>query len=259
MRQFFLRAAALMAVLMLLCTCALAQPRYPDHKGSITDAAAVLSKDTLDDLSELSRKLDDEDTLELHIATVDFLDGVSLSEYGQGLRTHWRLDSDDLLLLMAVGEDKFGFFPGDKVSRELPSTLLDKLLSTHFSAAFLRQEYDSAIAALMPALVTEINKGYDKNISIGGLFGVQESFSMPDWFTREILTIDDPEPDLRQRVTHEDEDTGLSLGKVILTVFLLMVIFGNRGRRRRSCMGCGCAPFSSILAALGLWKLWDDR
>ena len=48
-------------------------------------------------------------------------------------------------------------------------------------------------------------------------------------------------------------------GKVILTVFLLMVIFGNHGRRRRSCMGCGCAPFSSILAALGLWKLWDKR
>ena len=56
----------------------------------------------------------------------------------------------------------------------------------------------------------------------------------------------------------------MSLGKVILTVFLLMIIFGNRGHRRgrgrrddrRGC-GCGCMPFSSILAALGLWKLWD--
>lgn len=259
MRRILLRAAALAAVLMLLCACAFAQPRYPDKKGNMTDAAAVLSKDTLDDLAQLAKELSEEDTLDLYVATVDFLDGESLSAYGKGLREHWKLDSKDLLLLMAVGEDKFGFFPGDKVSRELPSTVLEKLLSTHFSAPFLRQEYDSAVSALMPALVTEINKAYNEHISIGGLFGVQESFSMPDWFTREILTIDEPEPDLRQRVTHEDEDTGLSLGKVILTVFLLMVIFGNRGRRRRSCMGCGCAPFSSILAALGLWRLWDER
>lgn len=259
MRQYFLRAAALAAVLMLVCACAFAQPRYPDKRGSITDAAAVLSKDTLDDLAELAEELSEEDTLDLYVATVDFLDGASLSAYGKGLREHWKLNGDDLLLLMAVGEDKFGFFPGEKVSRELPASVLDKLLSTHFSAPFLRQEYDGAIAALMPALAAEVSKAYDEDISIGGLFGVQESFAMPDWFTREILTIPEQEPDLRERVTHEDENTGLSLGKVILTVFLLMIIFGNRGRRRRSCMGCGCAPFSSILAALGLWKLWDDR
>ena len=259
MRQFFLRAAALAAVLMLLCACAFAQPRYPDKKGSMTDAAAVLSKDTLDDLSELTKELSEEDTVDLYVATVDFLDGETLSHYGKGLREHWKLDGDDLLLLMAVVEDKFGFFPGEKVSRELPASVLDKLLSAYFSAPFLRQEYDSAVAALMPALVAEVNKAYDEDISIGGLFGVQESFTMPDWFTRDILSAPDPEPDLRQRVTHEDEDTGLSLGKVILTVFLLMIIFGNRGRRRRSCMGCGCAPFSSILAGLGLWKLWDER
>jgi len=45
-------------------------------------------------------------------------------------------------------------------------------------------------------------------------------------------------------------------------VFLLMVIFGGDRRRRRGCgcFGCGCAPFSSLLAGLGLWKLWgDDR
>ena len=63
------------------------------------------------------------------------------------------------------------------------------------------------------------------------------------------------------RVTREDKSTGFSLGKVLLTIFLLMVIFGNhqgrRGRRGRNGCGCGCAPFSSILAALGLWKLWD--
>jgi len=258
MRRFFLCAALLMAALLLF-SCALAQPRYPDQKGPVTDAAAVLSRDTLNDLTDFAQALSEEDTLDLYVATVDFLDGASLIAYGSGLREHWKLDRDDLLLLMAVGEDKFGFFPGDKVSRELPASVLDKLLSAYFSAPFLRQEYDSAIAALMPALAEEINKRYDEHISVSGLFGVAESFAMPDWFTREILTLPEPEPDLRQRVTQEDEDTGLSLGKVILTVFLLMIIFGNHNRRRRGCMGCGCAPLSSILAALGLWKLWDDR
>lgn len=261
MQKILCRLAALFFALMFLFSCALAQPRYPDRKGVVTDAAAVLSKATLDDMTEVIRELSDEDTVDLCLATVDFLDGASLASYGDELREAWKMDKDDLLLLMAVGEDKFAFFPGKDVHKHLSASVLDKLLSANFAAPFLRQEYDSAIAALMPALVKEINKSYDKDISLDGLFGVQESRPMPDWFTREILTIREEEPDLRHRVTQEDEDTGLSLGKVILTVVLLMIIFGNHDKRRRGCgcSGCGCAPFSSLLAALGLWKLWDDK
>ena len=67
---------------------------------------------------------------------------------------------------------------------------------------------------------------------------------------------------IRERIVREDQSSGISFGKVILTVFFLMIIFGGENRRRNSgcgCSGCGCAPFSSILASLGLWKLWGRK
>ena len=48
--------------------------------------------------------------MRLYLATVDFLDGATLAEYGAGLRDKWDLGEKDLLLLMAAGEDTFGFF-----------------------------------------------------------------------------------------------------------------------------------------------------
>ena len=108
-------------------------------------------------------------------------------------------------------------------------------------------------------------KCYGETISTAGLFGQAqevEQLTAQQWLERQVAqaTAAPRQESLRDRVTQEDEDSGISFGKVVLTVFLLMVIFGGDRRRRRGCgcSGCGCAPFSSLLAGLGLWKLWGD-
>jgi len=80
---------------------------------------------------------------------------------------------------------------------------------------------------------------------------------MADWLTRRVETEKRVE---RQTVKLQDDESGISLGKALLTIFLLMVIFGNSGKRRnrRGC-GCGCMPFSSLLAGIGLWNLWGKK
>lgn len=247
----------LVALLCLPLVSALADPRYPGSQGAVTDAAAVLSPSTVQDLRELAEEFDD--ILELYVVTVDFLDGATLSSYAAGLRGQWDLDDNALLLLMAVGEDKFGFFGSQYVNEHLAATVQQKLLSTSFEAPFLRQDYDGAIAALMPALAQEIGKAWHEEIDISGLFGTasQTSFSTEnDWLDRAVDYVSRYE----QHIEHAREnviDTGFSVGKVILTVILLLIIFGNRGKRRdRNGCGCGCMPFSSLLAGWGLWKLW---
>ena len=266
------RFLSLLVAMLVLCAClpACAAPRYPERQGGTTDAAAVLSQSTLRDLATYAQRLKDEVDIDLFVVTVDFLDGETLSSYGEGLFAQWRLDDDSLLLLLAVGEDKFATFSGKDVTRRLSRQVQDKLLSTSLEGPFLRQAYDEAIASFIPALTQEINKAFDADVSVGGLFGQagSESLSVEEWadeWARRWNAAHDEEPapdSVGDRVTREDKSTGFSLGKVLLTVFLLMVIFGNfsdrRGRhgRHRGC-GCGCAPFSSILAALGLWKLWD--
>lgn len=58
-------------------------------------------------------------------------------------------------------------------------------------------------------------------------------------------------PDLQARLTDlldDHVDTTLSLGKVFLTVILLLIIFGKRGKKGVS--------LGKLLAGFGLFKLW---
>lgn len=260
---------AILLALLLLGSAALAEPRYPTRQDHVTDAAAVLSQSTVKDLASFADEVDDETSMDFYLATVDFLDGATLAEYAEGLRAKWRLGDDDLLLLLAVGEDKFGSFGGEDVNRKLSPQVQDKLLSAYLEGPFLQQRYDEAIALYIPALTAEINKAFNENIRLTGLFGQTEpTQTLEDWAEDWMQRMTDASEKVRtnvqvrtglERVTQEDKDTGFSLGKVILTIFLLMVIFGKKNRYGRSGCGCGCAPFSRLLAALGLWKLWDNN
>ena len=256
----------LLLAMLLLYSTALAEPRYPNKLGEVTDAAAVLSQSTVKDLMKFAIEVDDETSIDFYVVTVDFLDGETIVDYAAGLRDKWNLHGNDLLLI-AVGEDKFGTFGGEGFDRKVSPQVQEKLLNTHFAQPFLAQHYDEAIAQYIPALTSELNKAYDENIKLHGLFGRTEAPVVnwaEEWSQRWADANVKVNADAKvktglERVTQEDKDTGFSLGKVILTVFLLMVIFGKKDRRGRRGCGCGCAPFSSILAALGLWKLWDNE
>ena len=268
------KSFAFLLALTLLLTLPLAAParaaitpRYPDRAQQVCDSAAVLSPDTVADVRTLNERLDDADAdVTVYLVTVDFLDGADAATYAAGLFDAWHLHDDDLLLLLAAGEDAWAVLPGADVP--LSAAALNRLLYAEFEGPFLEQRYDEAICALMPALCAELSKTADEPVSTAGLFHqseepTEDSVSDPlsDWAERFAAAYAAPAPAKhRAEVPVDDDDSGVSLGKVVLTVLLLMVIFGNRRKRyyhgRR---GCGCMPFSSLLAALGIWKLWDRR
>ena len=259
-------ALAMTCLLSLWSCTALAAPRYPAQTGDAADAALLLSAQTLADWKQLAEKVRDATGVRLYLATVDFLDGETLADYGQGLRERWDLGKKDLLLLMAAGEDRFGFFGGEKVNERFSPAAQEKLLSTAFQAEFLAQSYDAALASLGPALARELGKCYGETIRTAGLFGQSESagvLTTQDWIERQIVRRESekPQESLSERMVQEDHNSGMSFGKVFLTVVLLLMIFGGSRRQRRGgcgCSGCGCMPFSSLLGWLGLWKLWGD-
>lgn len=247
--------------LCLTCCTVLAEPRYPAQQDTVTDAAAVLSADTARDLKEAADRLAKATDVHLTIALVDFLDGSTITAYGEGLRTHWQLGNDDVLLLLAVGEDQFGLYGGRNFNNKISVSTQQKLLTSYLQTPFMAQDYDGALRAFVPALITECSKAFGESINLSGLLGTPETtaepFDVESWLQRRFEQSN--QTNTAHRVTDEDEDTGVSLGKIILTLFLLSVIFGKRNRRgrRHGRHGCGCMPFSSLLAALGLWKLWD--
>ena len=242
----------LLACVMLL-SCALAAPRFPQKGGSAVDNAAVLSQQTVEDVKKLHELVKKETKIELHLVTVDFLDGESIDKYAEGLMHAWDLDDDAMLLLLAVGEDKFTAWAGKDV--KVSSAVRQKVMASALSVPFLAQEYDEAVRSLMPALVTEINKAYGTRIDLNGLFGVQNTAPTVDWLQRALEETEERsrrmQENMERRIQREqDEDDGISLGKIILTFIFLSMIFGKKGRRG----GCGCAPFAGLF---GLWKLWD--
>lgn len=264
---FLLALTLLLALLPAAPACAAITPRYPDRAQQVCDSAAVLSSDTVADVRTLNERLDDADAdVTIYLVTVDFLDGADAAAYAAGLFEAWNLHDDDLLLLLAVGEDAWAVLPGADVP--LSAAALNRLLYADFEGPFLEQRYDEAVCALMPSLAEALSKTADAPVSTAGLFHQPEGQSertaadtLSDWAERFAATYAAPEPDAdRTRVQDDDDDSGIGLGKVVLTVLLLMVIFGKRRKRyyhgRR---GCGCMPFSSLLAALGIWKLWDRR
>lgn len=270
LRKRIALSLALACLMLLLSPAALAwTPRYPEQQGLICDSAAVLSAGTVSDLDAFNGQLADETGLQLAVVTVDFLDGATLDDYCDGLRAAWELPEDTALLLMAVGEDKFTL----NGTLCLESRTCAKLLSAYLEGPFLAQDYDGALRAFIPALSQELDKALDVEIDLSGLFGQEAtpSVSVDEWAESWLQRWEDEDETgdatPMERFVEEDERSGFSLGKVILTVFLLLVIFGNSGRARRQghpggcgCSGCGCAPFSSLLAGLGLWRLWGgDR
>ena len=84
-----------------------------------------------------------------------------------------------------------------------------------------------------------------------------EQLTAQQWLERQVAqaTAAPRQESLRDRVTQEDEDSGISFGKVVLTVFLLMVIFGGDRRRRRGCAGCsgGRHLFHGRTTGLSVW------
>lgn len=253
MMKHLTRLGALLCLLACLCVCAAAEPRYPDKSGETTDAAGVLSHTTLEDLRTLDNRLDNADALRLKVVTVDFLDAADADDYAAALFERWRLDDEDMLLLLAVGEDKYAVHAGEDVNRLISPGIQSKLLATCLEEPFLQQEYDAAIAAFVPALVSEINKAYGESISTNGLFGRSSSSMFADWASKLQSGAQTIEEAADSFLTREDESTGFSLAKVILTIALLMIAFGSRKKNRKG------SPFFKLLAVFGLFKLWKKR
>lgn len=113
-----LRALCLMLAALLLCGTALAEPRYPDKTADATDAALLLSADTLKDWNELATRVKSATGCSVVSGDGGLSGRRKPCGYGAGLRSKWGLDDDSLLLLMAAGEDAFGLFGGASVNKK---------------------------------------------------------------------------------------------------------------------------------------------
>lgn len=221
---------ALMAVMMLSSASA-AEPRYPDRNGVATDAAGVLSLQTLEDLHELDDRLDDADVPRLYVAVVDFLDGFSPLDYATGLFDRWRLDEDEILLLISVGDVRYIATCGEEAALVLSEDDLADLLADSFHAPFLDLRYDAAVASFATALVRRINERCGMQIHMSDLFRSAPDSLVASWAT--LLPAADSDDIMTAIQSREASASGFPLLLVGIIIVALLLIFGRSGKSRR--------------------------
>ncbi|MDD6143673.1 MAG: TPM domain-containing protein [bacterium] len=252
----------LLTLMLLVPLCALGALRMPEHRGTVTDDANVLSAQTVSDLNSYAQKLAEKADVNLHVALVHFLDGAEVQSYANTLFDLWELENDDLLLLGAAGEDSFAAVMGNDVQKVLGKTNAENLLftSSEFSSFFRTQQYDAAIAAYCTALNELVHKQTGESIRMDGLFGqaaadpIQQVQQYGSALWSDVMqSISESSQDyLAHHEREEREENGLTAGGWIVLIVLIVIMTRQSkaqrryGQRRRS----GCLTW--ILGLFGL-------
>ena len=221
------RILCLLAALLLMGCTALAEPRYPESKGVVTDSAGVLSTSVLSDLRKLDKRLDKAEVPQMVVVTVDFLDGTDVQTYAQTLFERWELDEDEMLLLVCVGEESYALVCGRQVDRLVSPATQQELLATVFHEPFMAQQYDVAVTQFVPAMVQELNKACGESVKTSDLFRKFSNGIFGNW-AFSLPGSDKEDEDIPVRVSRS---SGFSLLPVILIVGVLFLVFGRRGKK----------------------------
>lgn len=280
-----------LVVLLILAVCAAmpsaqAQPQYPENMGVVCDVADVFSSETVEDIKAFHATLLDKTGVGFYVVTVHFLDGQDIRTYAQTLFARWGLGENDLLLLMAVGEDTFYSVAGSSLVKVFAQDTQQHLLSSYLEKNFMALKYNEAIASYIPALSSVLAKQYNKTITLPERMAASQpqaqataAATATPWSESWESVLDtalDTALDSIDRVfggstsdnrqnqesvlTREDKNSGISLGSTLVLAIVLWLIFGKKSRRRDGRRnGCGCSPLGWLFAAFGLQKFFKRR
>ncbi len=272
-RVLFQLAAALLAA---VCAAAFSPAREARAQAA-QDSAAVLSETAERDLAELSSRLDKAAGVGLALVTKHFLGGAEAFEQAQKLLSQREGADGTLLVLMVIGEEKYAWAAGSAVQALLDAETVQTLLSRHFRGPYRDRDYDRAVGAFFSAAAAEIGNANGTPVETGGLFGVAAvtpspaptaapsagtlKIFDPDWLNEFLV-----KPGAGQTAARDgesgsegsEEETGMSIGSVIVLGLVLYFLFGRKGRRAVG-SGCGCGPLGWIFGAFGLTKLFRLR
>lgn len=182
-------------------------PQRP--QGTVADRTlmSVLDEQTTQDLETLSQRLNQLTGGSVYVLAVDFLNKTSPEDYARAVFSQWGLQSNDALLVMAVGDHSRALTGGSDALKVLDQITQDRLFGRYFDASFQSLEYSRAAAGLAQAAAQELAK--PKTLDVSGLFGS---------FAQAALTDKEPEKEPAQAAQNNSGEGNASLNHIVNTV-----------------------------------------
>lgn len=270
---------ALLLAVLLTPMLTQAQARFPADRGAVTDDANVLSSVMIQEIGEFQSLVQARTGVELQVVVVHFLDGLDAQTYAREMFVRRGMESSDMLLLGAAGEDGFAVASGVQFKENISDNNMQLLLTTSgFGELFKAQRYEEAFGKFFVSFAQTLNKQYGVNMDLGGLFAAYQSGAQPaptprptapgvgSYFSSLWDSIRDDFDDNAEEYRdyhqrREKEEGGLTPAGWVLLVILIGIVFSQsdpvRKNRRRG--GCGCGPLGWIFGIFGITSLFRKR
>lgn len=133
----------------------------PSEYFYVADYANVLSSSTEENLLSGSEYLDEQCGAQIVVATVNFTDGMEISDYAYKMYNEWEIgdaeNNNGLLILLSIGDDNYYVTPGKGLEDKLSSGTIQTILDEYMEPDFAAKNYDNAVIKTYDKLYSQVS------------------------------------------------------------------------------------------------------
>jgi len=152
---------ALLAILFLAATAAVAAPTFPQLTGRVVDQANILSPSAEQQLTDQLATLEKQTGRQLVVATLSSLQGYEIEDYGYQLGRAWGIGEKDrntgALLIVAPSERKVRIEVGYGLEPVLTDALSSVIIQSAILPRFKAGDMEGGIVAGTDAIIKQLS------------------------------------------------------------------------------------------------------
>ncbi len=158
--RFFVAFTLILMLLAAPFTALAGIPTEPMPAFYVNDFADVISEADEAEMLALGTALEDACGAQVVVATVEWLDGIGIDQYGYDMLSAWKLGSeskiDGVLLLLSVGDREVGTTVGEGLIKSLTSSVTGAYTDEYAMSYLGKNDYSSGLRENYRALVSKV-------------------------------------------------------------------------------------------------------